>query len=307
MPEGDSLVRLAHRLRPVMQDRVLLRSDFRVPQFATLDLAGWRVREVRSTGKYLSMVLNAPATNTSTHEQLVVLSHLGMDGSWQLDVRPTHKTRCILGLEQHQVVGSSLSVLQVVSLDQAQQRLSVLGPDLLAPGWEHPGTSQILRDQAVSNLLAAPDQPIATALLDQRLIAGLGNIYRCEVLLLSGLSPYRKLSELSAAQLSGLVMLSRNLMTLNVPPTTTPGAPRSTVDVRPAIDEPFGVRVATTTERARTRADRQRQHSRPSRHWVYGRQREGCLRCGGPVRIDALGPESETERTVYWCPHCQPA
>lgn len=307
MPEGDSLVQLAHRLRPVMEGQVLTASDFRVPQYATLDLAGWTVDSIRPRGKYLSMHVTAHREAETATGQLVILSHLGMDGSWKVDARPTQQTRCVLGLAQHTVVGFSLAVLDVVTPQLAQEQLAFLGPDLLGPGWEDPSSAEQLRDEVLANFRAAPDQPVGTALLDQRLVAGIGNIYRCELLLLAGLRPHQLVSELSDRQVIDLVSLSQAIMAMNVPPRSPLGAPRSTVDVRPDPQAPFGVRAATAAEQARALADRRRHRGRTPRFWVYGRQREGCLRCGGPIRVEALGAGPAPERTVYWCPHCQAA
>lgn len=305
MPEGDSLVQLAHRLRPVMQGLALTASDFRLPHLATVDLSGWTVESVSPHGKYLTIGLTAPQGLDTRAEQLVILSHLGMEGSWRIDARPSHQTRCILGLPDHTVVGSLLARLDVVTPQQARDELAFLGPDVLAPEWEEPTTAKLLVEQVLAGMRQAADQPVATALLDQRLVAGLGNIYRCEVLLLAGIRPHQLLSELTDAQLTGLVSLSRDLMAMNVPPRSPLGTPRSTVDVRPDPHCPFGIRVATAAEQARAMADRRRQRGRTPRFWVYGRQRAGCLRCGGPIRVEALDRGSTPERTVYWCPHCQ--
>lgn len=303
MPEGDSLVRLAHRLRPVMQDQIIKRSDFRVPHLATVDLAGWFVVDIRTDAKYLSVTIAADANRTDGSQHLVIVSHLGMDGAWHIDTRPSYRTRCILALEEHTVVGNSLAKLEMFSPEEARQYLAFLGPDLLDEAWNDPTQYDHLVTQSLHNFRAAQDQPIATALLDQRLVSGIGNIYRCEVLLLAGINPHRRVSELSNEQLIGLVLLARELMGINVPPRAPKRARRRTVDVRPDEHAPFGVRVATAVEQARAQTDR-RARNDPN-FWVYGRERQGCLRCGGPVRLEKLGPSADTERDLYWCPNCQ--
>lgn len=304
MPEGDSLVRLAHRLRPVMDDQTIHASDFRTPRLATTDLAGWLVTDIRPVAKYLLVTVAAPENVTEAAQQLVVLSHLGMDGSWQIDTKPNYRTRCILRFAEHTVVGDSLKLLEVLPVDQAEEHLAFLGPDLLDPGWARPDTAQDLFAQALTNFRQAPDQPIATALLDQRLVSGIGNIYRCEVLLLARMFPHRLVSEIDDAQLTGLIVLAKDLMVMNVPPRAEARTRRRTVDVRPNPNSVFGVRAATATEQARTKADRARARRDPN-FWVYGRQRQGCLRCGEPVRVDKLGPRPDTERDLHWCPNCQ--
>ena len=304
MPEGDSLVRLAHRLRPDMQDQVIKRSDFRVPHLATVDLSGWLVVDIRTDAKYLSVTVAADANVTDESQQLVIVSHLGMDGSWQLDVRPSYTTRCILVFEEHTVVGNSLAKLEMLPPDRARDYVAFLGPDLLDEAWNDPTTNDQLLARSLRNFRAAEDQPIATALLDQRLVSGIGNIYRCEVLLLAGITPHRRIRELSDEQLSGLVLLARDLMVINVPPRAPERARRRTVDVRPDAAAPFGVRVATVLEQARAQTDRRRARNDPN-YWVYGRERQGCLKCGGPVRLEKLGPSADKERDLYWCPNCQ--
>lgn len=300
MPEGDSLVRLVHRLQPVMVDQVLHHTDFRVPTLATVELAGWRVRHVAARAKYLLFTVESPDPGKAG-QQLVVLSHLGMDGSWSIDTRPTQATRCVLEFAEHSVVGSALAKLQVHTPDAAAEALAFLGPDLLAPDWQDPGHSEVLLRDAIANFRAATDQPIATALLDQRLVSGIGNIYRCETLLLAGLNPHRLVSELSDDQLVGLIQLARNLLVLNVPPGSASRTRRRTTDVRPDAAAPFGVRVATPLEQARAQADRR--YNPP--YWVYRRERQGCLKCGGPIRYEQLGTRADQERDLWWCPNCQ--
>lgn len=306
MPEGDSLVRLAHRLRPVMADQTITGNDFRTPPLATTDLAGWLVTDIRPVAKYLLVTVAAPKNVTDTAHQLVILSHLGMDGAWHIDTKPTYRTRCILRFAEHTVVGNTLKVLEVLPVEQAEEQIAFLGPDLLDPGWAHPKTADELLATALNNFRQAADQPIATALLDQRLVSGIGNIFRCEVLLLARMFPYRLVSELDDEQLIGLIGLAKDLMVINVPPRAQARTRRRTVDVRPDPGTVFGVRVATATEQARTAADRARSRRDPN-FWVYGRQRQGCLRCGGPVRFEKLGPRPDQERDLYWCPNCQTA
>ena len=304
MPEGDSIVRLAHRLRPIMQGKVLQNTDFRTPRLAALDLENWLVEDIVTTGKYLSMNVQAPSPTRLVNDSLVVLSHLGMDGSWQIDARPTHHTRCIFTFTDHQVLGFSLASLDVLPYDITQERLARLGPDILDIGWQDPVTAETLVAQVLKNFRQTVDQHIATALLDQRLVAGIGNIYRCEVLLLARIHPYRMLSELTDDQLTGLIKLCHELMTLNIPPIADEQTRRSTVDIRSDPSASFGIRIANATERARARADRRHRRNAPA-YWVYGRQREGCLRCGQQIRTDVLGTDPITKRNITWCPNCQ--
>lgn len=313
MPEGDSLVRLADRLRPVLAGRILTRTDFRVPGLAVLDLAGRTVDEVRPRAKYLLMQAG----------DLTVLSHLKMEGSWEPyplrgpDGRPLTphwrhpgwQARCVLETAEHQVVGFQLGLLEVLPTTDMDDRLGFLGPDLLAPEWDDPDRAEGLLAEGVRRLRLDPDRPIGLALLDQRLVSGIGNIYRCETLLLAGLDPHRPVS--SVPDLAGLVLLARDLLRANVGPGTPRGrATRTTTDVvaRPAA--PYGIGVLMPRPPAYA-AGRPLPSRRTAPHWVYGREHQGCLRCGGPVVVEDYGDADVADRgnpvsrRLWWCPRCQ--
>lgn len=303
MPEGDSLVRLADRLRPVLEGRDLVRTDFRVPQLATLDLSGRTVRAVRPRAKYLLLDTG----------ELTVLSHLKMEGRWEAYPRvngsgrqvrprwrhPAWQARCVLDTDGHQTVGFQLGLLEVLPTAEVARRLDFLGPDLLDPAWEDPDRAHELTDEAVRQLQTEPGRPIGVALLDQRLVSGIGNIYRCEALLLAGLDPHRPVS--AVPDLPGLIALARALLLVNTAPAV-PGRPaprRATTGVAPDPEAPYGVRVLTAAPAASPG------RGRVPHYWVYGRRREGCLRCGGPVTVEELGDPAGPDRTLYWCRHCQ--
>lgn len=317
MPEGDSLVRVAHRLRPVLAGQLLLRTDFRVPQLATADLSGATVGAVWPRAKYL--VIEAG--------ELSVLSHLKMEGHWDVyprtgpdggPVRPRWRSpgwqaRCVLETAGDQVVGFQLGLLEVVPTPGIAGRLAFLGPDLLDPAWEAPAEADRLLAASVARLQSEPERPIGLALLDQRLVSGIGNIYRCETLLLAGLHPQRPVA--AVPDVPGLVVLARDLMRVN----TGPG-PRGTTGVLPDDEAPYGIRVRPAEDgggavagRGRAGVSRSdgRGHAAAGRrqpnYWVYGRERTGCLRCGGPVAVEQFGDPAHgtPERTLFWCPRCQ--
>lgn len=334
MPEGDSLVRLADRLRPVLTGRRLERTDFRVPQLATLDLSGRTVRAVRSRAKYLLMELcGTEGSGGAGAGDLTVLSHLKMEGRWEayplVDAsgqrvrprwrHPSWQARCVLETERDQVVGFQLGLLEVLPTAGVAERLDFLGPDLLDPAWADPDRAPALRDEAVRRLQSEPARPLGVALLDQRLVSGIGNIYRCESLLLAGLDPHRPVS--SVPDLPGLITLTRDLMRVNTQPAA-PGRPsprRTTTGVAPDPAAPYGVRVLGAAGPGASAAGTgppsgRRPGSGPGprsgrgrvpRYWVYDRRREGCLRCGGPIEVEDLGDTPGEGRTLYWCSHCQ--
>jgi endonuclease-8 len=250
MPEGDTVWHTAETLRQALVGRTLTRCDVRVPRFAAADLAGQRVDEVLSRGKHL-FIRVGPAS---------IHSHLKMDGSWRVTsraVRSDHRIRIILEADEIHAVGIDLGVLEI--LDRAHDRDAVahLGPDLLGDDWD----PQV----AAANLTARPDRPIAEALLDQRVLAGIGNVYCNELCFVSGRLPTAPVSAVSDPH--RLVSRAHDMLWAN----------------RHRWNR------CTTGD---TRAGRQL--------WVYRRAGQSCRRCGTSIVCDDAG-----ERVAYWCPACQ--
>jgi formamidopyrimidine-DNA glycosylase len=260
MPEGDTVWRTARRLHDVLAGRTLTNTDFRVPRFAAVQLAGRKVTDVRSRGKHL-LIHVAP--------DVTVHSHLGMDGEWRvfrveqrLTRQPRSHIRAILATQSHHAVGYNLPVLEVLRRDEEVVALRHLGPDLLGPDWD-PAEAQ-------RRLKATPDRPIGDALLDQRNLAGIGNVIKCELCFLRGVSPWTPVRD--AGDLANWVDLAHRLLMSN-----RDNGPRVTASRRPG-----------------------------NAYWVYGRR--DCQRCGGPVRRMRQGDRAHdiaSERVTYWCPYCQ--
>jgi endonuclease-8 len=257
VPEGDTVWQTARRLS-VLTGQELTRTDFRVPSLATTDLGGRRILETLSRGKHL---LTRLAGGVTIH------SHLRMEGRWDVQTsgsqwrRPAHEARAVLHTETHDAIGYSV-LLDVVLTPDEDDLVGHLGPDLLGSDWDP--------DEAVRLIAAAPAVPIGEALLDQRNLAGIGNVYRAELCFVTGLDPRRPVGDV--VDLPRLVARARAMLLAN-------------------RDRPDRI---TTGDR------------RPGRRlWVY-RRRGPCLRCGTPIEVGELGPEGQ-ERTVWWCPSCQPA
>ncbi|HEY6278897.1 MAG TPA: DNA-formamidopyrimidine glycosylase family protein [Streptosporangiaceae bacterium] len=257
MPEGDVVWLTARRLHEALAGRVLTRSDVRVPRFATTDLSGRAVTECVARGKHL---LTRVAGGVTVH------THLRMDGSWRVRpatdrITPSHRIRLILANDTWQAVGYQLGVVEILPTARESSVIGHLGPDLLGPDWD-PG-------EAIRRLAAWPTRPVGEALVDQRNLAGLGNIYKAETLFLRGIDPWRPVGEVT--DLPALVSTAQRLLEEN--------------------KERIG-QVTTGSGR------------RGEERWVYGRADRPCRRCGTPVR--AAGQGSDTgERVTYWCPHCQ--
>lgn len=284
MPEGDSVYRAASALHRALAGQVLVRTDFRVPRLATADLSGRTVVETVSRGKHILLRV-APGAGGPA---LSLHSHLMMDGRWDiLDRaadggrprwrRPAHTARAVLETERTQAVGFAIQQVVLVPTAREDQLVGYLGPDLLDPQW-----SQQMRDEAVRRLLLRPQRPIATALMDQAALAGIGNIYRNELLFLHRLAPHTPVSQVEG--LPELVEDAHRLLLLN---------------------RDRGVRVTTGDPR------------RGRQLGVYGRDRRPCLRCGTMiVRRSWDDAEAEhdprtglrppaRERPLYLCPRCQ--
>lgn len=238
MPEGDTVYATARRLTEALGGVTLVTGELRHPRLSTVDLKGRVMVRAVSVGKHLFLRFD---NDLSFH------CHLGMDGSWRLySRRPPlgHRVRAVLATSQRHAVGESLVEMALVSTSDEQWLVAHLGPDLLAPDWSDESLAE-----AVRRLTADPGRELGQALLDQRVLAGIGNVYKSELCFLLGVSPWAPVSAVDAAK---TVLLARKLLRGNAlrPNRNTTGDPR-----------------------------------RGRELWVYGRQRHGCGRCGGQVLV----------------------
>lgn len=259
MPEGDTVWQAARRLHTALAGKVLTRSDLRVPKYATADLTGRTVLDVTPRGKHLL---------TRIEGGLTLHSHLRMDGSWKVYANglrwsggPAHQIRAILGTADRTAVGYRLPVLELLRTADEDRAVGHLGPDLLGPDWNP--------DSALENLLQNPARPLGEALLDQRNLAGIGNVYKSELCFLLRVTPWLPIGELPADRATQLPALAKKLLETN-------------------RDRPTRI----TTGR------------RDQNLFVYGRAPRPCLRCGTSIRRADQGDGSR-ERPTYWCPTCQ--
>jgi endonuclease VIII len=259
VPEGDTVWRTARRLHQALAGQTLTASEIRVPQHATVDLAGAVVEEVVARGKHL---LHRVGGDTTLH------THLKMEGSWHLYRprsrwrRPAYQARVVLRTDAWHAVGFDLGVVDVVSRDEEERLLGHLGPDLLGPDWD--------ADEAVRRLRSQPQREVGDALLDQRNLAGVGNLYKSEVCFLTGVHPRSPVDDVP--DLGQVVLRARALLEANK-------------------------HRAQQTTTGDTR--------RGQRTWVYLRGGEPCRRCRTPVHSADQG-EPGRERQTFWCPRCQP-
>lgn len=258
MPEGDTVAGHARRLRPVLVGQRIesvagTASAVRVNSRRILDAT---VVSIRTVGKHLILDL-------STGYSIRV--HLGMSGRWVISdsVRSTHgSARLALATSSHHAACYGAPTIEVDRTPAVDAGVAGLGPDLL--GAVEFDMEEYLRRAR----LRGTNRSVSRLLLDQEVIAGIGNVYKSELLFLEGIHPHTPVKALSDDALRSVARRARRLMATNV------GAgPRVTTGLRGAGRE----------------------------LWVYGRQGGPCRRCGHA--IESSGGE---ERVTYWCPVCQP-
>ncbi|GAA3062061.1 Fpg/Nei family DNA glycosylase [Actinokineospora globicatena] len=261
MPEGDTIYRTAAMLATALTGGVLTRGELRHPRLATVDLVGREVLGARPVGKHLFLRFSG---------NLSFRSHLAMDGVWQVSPttarwrRPEHQARAVLHTADTRAIGFLLQEMDLVETTDEHRLVAHLGPDLLDPDWGPAHAAE-----ALARLTADPAREIGLVLLDQRVMAGIGNVFKAEICFVLGVSPWTPVSDVDTER---AVAVSRDLLErnkMNVDRHTT-GDPR-----------------------------------RDRRLWVYGHRTTPCLVCGGKVIATTQGSDTR-ERVAYYCPHCQP-
>jgi endonuclease-8 len=261
MPEGDTIHKLAAYLHPRLAGSRLVSGRLR--DHPRVRLEGRRVERVFARGKHLFVALD---------DGMLLRSHLGMYGSWHRYARgerwrrPANRASIQLDLDDVTFVCFNAKEVELVREAGVRDRhlQARLGPDLLAPTVELDDILARARD------FLAPAAPLADLLLDQRVAAGIGNVYKSEILYLEGQHPSQRVAGLTNETIRALYARARTLLEKNVG-----GGPRITR----FVDDGRG------------------------RHWVYGRHRLPCLRCGDRIDYARLG---RGWRSTFWCPRCQP-
>jgi endonuclease VIII len=264
VPEGDTIFQTAAALRPLLVGQTVVGARARVPGPQIQRVIGARVLAVEPQGKHMLIRFD---------NGLTLHTHLRMGGTWHRYAPgerwrlPAWRARVVLEVPEHVVVCFNAPVAELME-DRAVDRhpaLLSLGPDLLRDDFS--------AEEAFARLRARPDSEIAEALLDQRALAGIGNVYKSEVLFIESVNPWTPVAGVSDDKLRALIATAQRLLRDNV----TPGHP----------------------QRVTTRGDR----TAPGSLWVYGRANRPCARCGTPIRVQRQGT---LNRPTYWCPRCQP-
>ena len=268
MAEGDTIYLLAAELRPYLVGRTVLAARTR-SRAQVGRLVGTSVSSIETAGKNLLIQFSSG---------LSLRTHLRMTGTWHLYRagepwrRPASRAALVLELEGTLAVCFDAPIVELFETRaiRLHPALSRLGPDLLTPDFD---------DRAVLERFRRPasaDVTIGEALLDQGIMAGVGNVYRSEILFLDRVDPFAAIGSLDDATIVRLVATARRLLVSNV--GARRGPTRSTTGgAREAAGAPL---------------------------WVYRRTGRACRRCGTAIRVARLG--RELPRPVWWCPRCQP-
>jgi endonuclease-8 len=264
MPEGDTILRAANTMHRALAGRVVTAFESMFPLVArtadTHRLVGRGIESVSARGKHLLMTFSGG---------LVLHTHMRMNGSWHLYrpgerwLRPRRDMRLVIATKEILAVGFNVPVAELLTpRDLVRHRdLGALGPDLLHPEFD--------RAEAVRRMRARGEEAIADILLDQRAVAGIGNVFKSEILFVAGVDPFKPASRLSDNDLGRLLDIARELLAVSV--RVGQRTTRSSLDPR-------------------------------ARLWVYGRGGKPCRRCRTPIQAKKTGPAA---RLTYWCPRCQ--
>jgi endonuclease-8 len=275
VPEGDTIYRAARALGLALEGKVVTRFETALAPLASVDdntpVLGRTVEKVESRGKWLLIHFSG---------DLILVTHMLMSGSWHIyrsgerRQRPRREMRVVIATAEFEAVAFNVPVAKFYTAHMLARNSAIpkLGPDLLG--------AEFAADEAKARLLAHGVEEIANVLLNQRVMAGLGNVYKSEVLFACGVHPFRPVSTLTAAEVDCILERARRFLEANVK------------------DGADGGMVTYTGLRRTTRAA-----DPGARLWVYRRQGKECRRCGTAILMRRQGPGA---RSTYWCPVCQP-
>jgi endonuclease VIII len=273
MPEGDTIFRAARTLHRALAGHVVVRFDSVLPALMRVHtdtpVTGRPVEAVWSAGKHLLMRFGG---------ELVLRTHMRMHGSWHIYrpeeawQRPRGDMRVLLATNDIVAVGFNVPVAEFIAANRLTHHaeLARLGPDLLADEFDEA--------EAIRRMRAHPRRPLADVLLNQQVVAGVGNVYKSEVLFVCGVNPWVRTADVDDETLVRLLATSRRMLRLNVRD---------------------GVRAMTTYGGLRRTTGRDNPRDRL---WVYGRAGQRCRRCGAGILMKKDRPDA---RLTYWCPECQ--
>ena len=279
MPEGDTIYRTARTLQKVLGGKVVTAFETGLAKLAAVNdespIVGRTVERVEARGKWCLIFFSG---------DLILVTHMLMSGSWHIYKagekwwQPRSRMRVVITCGDYQAVAFNVPIAEfhtARSLERSSQ-VPKLGPDVLSEGFSVEHGVQALRERAASH----PEDEVGVVLLNQRVMAGLGNVYKSEVAFTARVNPFRAMRTIMEREIEALVEAARKYMTANVAEGTSEQM------------------VTYTGPRRTTRA-----MDHGARMWVYRRQGEECRRCGAAIMMRKQGVQV---RSTYWCPSCQP-
>ncbi len=276
MPEGDTIFRTARTLGRALIGKpvIVFRSTYPLLTRFNDDtpVAGQTVDRVEARGKWLLISFSGGG---------ILASHLLMNGRWHIYRHgerwqlPRFHMRIVIENSDYQAVGFRVPVAEMHTARSLERstRIPRTENDLLNPDFDS--------EAALDRLMAQSAEAIADALLDQEVLAGVGNVFKSEICFVNGLHPFRRTGTLTRDEAAAAIACARRLLRANV------------------LEDSGDMIVTFRGQRRRTT-----HASDPSEGlWVYGRAGEPCRRCGELIRRRIQGADA---RVTFWCPQCQP-
>jgi endonuclease-8 len=279
MPEGDTILRAARALHRVLAGQIVTRFDSVYPALTRIaedfPIVGRTIESVTARGKHLLMTFSG---------DLILRTHMRMNGIWHLYrptarwQRPSSDMRVLVATAGAVAVGFKVPVAEFLTSRELEKHreLSQLGPDLLAGARGH-YRYEVDVAAIVGRMRAHGRDPIAEVLLNQRVVAGIGNVFKSEVLFAAGVHPFTPVDAVSDADLERIVGIARDQMAASV------------LDRASTLAPAIGRRTTRSLDPG-------------AKLWVYSRGGKPCRRCGAIIQSKKTGLDA---RLTCWCPQCQ--
>lgn len=276
MPEGDTIFRSARALGRALGGKIITGFRSAYPLLTRFHddtpLTGQTVEQVESRGKWLLMNFSGGGT---------LATHMLMSGSWHIYrpgeqwQKPRSAARIVIENAEYLAIGFNVPVAEMHTAQtlSRDQRFPKQANDLLSGEFD--------ADAALERVLAFPDEEIGDVLLHQRVMAGVGNVFKSEVCFVAGIHPFARVGTLTRAEVQRVIRVARRQLGANVM-------------------EDSGDLIVTWRGAGRRTTHR----SDPTESLsVYGRNGEPCRKCGARIRRRIQGFDA---RVTFWCPACQP-
>jgi endonuclease-8 len=279
MPEGDTIFRSARAMQKVLAGAEVTGFETGYALLARVNddrpVVGRVVEKVEARGKWMLVHFSG---------DLILVTHMLMSGSWHLYrpgerwQRPRSGMRVVVRTAEWEAVGFNVPVAEFHTARSLERHRSVakLGPDVLGAGFEAGDGVRALTEYGAAN----PEAEVGEVLLNQRVMAGLGNVYKSEVCFAAGVHPFRQMQTVTAQEIETLSTVAQRYMGQNVKDGAEGG-------------------IVTYTGLRRTTGS----SDHGARLWVYRRRGEECRRCGATIEMRKQGVGA---RSTFWCPVCQP-